>query len=92
MADKVLKNKLTLHAEANAILNASSSDLNSWSAYCTLAPCTHCSLLLIQKGINRVVHPKIGQYSCSWTENQQLATNLLREASIQVITYEVSEC
>ncbi|MBI9009298.1 MAG: dCMP deaminase family protein [Tenericutes bacterium] len=43
-----------VHAEANAILNAS-SDLNNTKIYVTMFPCNECAKLIIQSGIKEVV-------------------------------------
>jgi dCMP deaminase len=47
-----------LHAEANAILKVASSTQSAKGAtlYITLSPCTQCSKLIHQAGINRVVY------------------------------------
>ena len=49
-----------LHAEANAILKVASSTQSSNGAtlYLTLSPCRHCSKLILQSGIKRVVYAK----------------------------------
>lgn len=44
-----------VHAEANAILNSTSS-LKGATIYVTLFPCNECAKLLIQSGIKRVVY------------------------------------
>jgi dCMP deaminase len=47
-----------LHAEANAILKVASSTQSAKGStlYITLSPCTQCSKLIHQAGINRVVY------------------------------------
>lgn len=47
-----------LHAEANAILKVAASTQSCAGAtlYVTLSPCIHCSKLIHQSGINRVVY------------------------------------
>lgn len=49
-----------LHAEANAILKVASSTQSCYGAtlYITLSPCIHCSKLIHQAGIKRVVYGK----------------------------------
>jgi dCMP deaminase len=49
-----------LHAEANAILKVASSTQSAKGAtlYITLSPCTNCSKLIHQAGINRVVYAR----------------------------------
>ena len=55
--DRQLKYKLVVHAEANAILNATSSCEGS-TMYVTMFPCNECAKLIIQAGIKRVVAPE----------------------------------
>jgi len=43
-----------VHAEANAILNASVST-DGAKVYCTLFPCNECAKVIIQKGIKEVI-------------------------------------
>ena len=47
-----------LHAEANAITKLSKSTQNSEGStlYLTLSPCKHCSKLIIQSGIKKVIY------------------------------------
>ena len=49
-----------LHAEANAILKvaASTQSASGSTLYITLSPCTQCSKLIHQAGIQRVVYAK----------------------------------
>jgi dCMP deaminase len=44
-----------VHAEANAILNAS-ADTKGAKTYCTLFPCNECAKILIQKGISEIIY------------------------------------
>ena len=47
-----------VHAESNALLRASWSDLRGATLYITGKPCPGCSKLIASSGINRVVIPK----------------------------------
>lgn len=47
----------TIHAEANAILQAQQS-LNGCTIYCTHKPCLQCTKLILQAGIVRIVYKK----------------------------------
>lgn len=80
LLDRDCKNKLSVHAELNAILN-SRTDLTGWSLYVTKAPCTPCALAIIQAGIVRVVCPAIRKDS-NWAEEQTEARETLKEAGI----------
>lgn len=44
------------HAELNAVLNSSSSDLRGSSIYVALFPCNECAKVIIQSGIREVVY------------------------------------
>ncbi len=82
--NKELKNRLTVHAEQNAIDNAH-TDLTGWTLYSTKAPCSECAKSIIQNDLARVVSP--GPYTgSSWYADQYFAEMLLREAGVQ-ITY-----
>ncbi len=45
-----------VHAEANAILNATKSDLTGCRIYITLSSCNECAKLIAQKGIKEVYY------------------------------------
>ncbi len=45
-----------VHAEANAILSATTHDLNGGRIYTTLFPCNECAKFIAQKGIKEVVY------------------------------------
>ena len=45
-----------VHAELNAILNASGRDLRGSRIYVALFPCNECAKALIQSGVKRVVY------------------------------------
>lgn len=50
-----IKNKLVVHAEANAILNTN-EDLHGATMYITQYPCNECAKLIVQKGIKKIVY------------------------------------
>jgi dCMP deaminase len=81
--DKETKNKLTVHAELNALLNAG-VDIVGWTLYVTKAPCLSCALAIIQKRIARVVSaPVIG--TSSWSKSQWDGLAILKEAGVDTI-------
>lgn len=45
-----------VHAEANAILNSTASDLRGCSIYVTLFPCNECTKNIAQKGIKEIIY------------------------------------
>lgn len=50
------KNWYVCHAEMNAIVGKSASDLEGCTVYVTLFPCNECAKIIIQSGIQRVVY------------------------------------
>lgn len=57
------KNNFIVHAEMNAILNASMK-VDGSTIYCTLFPCHECAKMIVQSGIKEVV------YLDSWDEEK----------------------
>lgn len=83
-ADRPTKYLRTVHAELNAIFNATSS-VNECTAYVTAAPCTNCALALIQSGVDRVVYPTPSADLMSrWSESINNSRALFEEAQIEV--------
>jgi len=82
LEDKELKNKLTVHAEVNAILNARCK-VEGWTMYCTKAPCIDCATTLIQAGIAQLNCPEPNK-SSSWYDENIIAMDLLKQAQIDV--------
>lgn len=87
LLNKEVKNKLSLHAELNAILNAK-QDLTGWSLFTIEPPCLHCALVIIQSGISLVCMPALDKQS-SWYDQQAEALALFDEANISYILMEV---
>ena len=50
------KYQFVVHAELNAILNASGKDLHGSTVYVALFPCNECAKAIIQSGIKEVVY------------------------------------
>ena len=55
LLDRPTKYKMTIHAEVNAVLNASAS-VKGATAFCTHPPCSSCLGVLIQAGVIGVIH------------------------------------
>lgn len=82
--DRPTKYALVVHAEVNAILNATRADLDDCSLYCTHLPCSGCAKLIIQAGIRRVFVPPVADVA-TWAEDQQRAMEMFREADVDVL-------
>lgn len=53
---EITKYPFVVHAELNAILNASGKDLRNSRIYVALFPCNECAKAIIQSGIKEVVY------------------------------------
>jgi len=86
LADRELKYKLMVHAEENAILNASlcGTALDSCTVYTTLPPCTRCAASIIQAGICRVCWPSDVEVPERWRAELELAQQMMIEVGIAI--------
>lgn len=81
-ADREVKYARTLHAELNAVLFAKKTE--GCTAYVTHPPCAHCSLVLIQCGIRRVVSPRPSDDLRSrWEDSINKAKGFFAEAEVE---------
>ena len=94
LRDKDLKNKLVVHAELNAVLNAARIGVSVRD--CTLylcatdssdqiwggPPCHRCSVELIQAGIKKIVALPFKNGESSWSESVKLSRMILDEAGV----------
>jgi len=76
-----------VHAEANAILNAT-QDLKNASIYVTLFPCNECAKLIIQSGIKEIVFES-DKYK--GTKEHQAATKMLDAAHVKLRQVDVGD-
>jgi len=66
----------TLHAEGNALLNATRANLAGCTLYVTGRPCSTCMLLIAAKGIKRVVFSPMPIHMCDddeWAKTLRIA-------------------
>lgn len=84
LSDKILKLKIIVHAEVNAII-ASEGKGDSIYVWPQL-PCGQCIGLIIQAGLSRVVTLPLSP-DTRW--DQDLVAEVAKEAGIEVVTYAV---
>ena len=85
LSDRVLKNKLTLHAERNALLSASCDLIGATLYTWPLPPCSACTAMMIQSDIVRVVSPRVPEHLVErWQEDIDLSLSMYREVGIKV--------
>ena len=79
-----------LHAESNAIAKVANStnDCFGSTLYTTMSPCRECAKLIIQAGIQRVVHKELYR-DCLAGETLQ-AMHLLEDCNIEVLKIKFS--
>ena len=88
LGDKELKNRLTIHAERNAMDNAP-FDLKGATLYVTKPCCTECMKGLIQKGVVQVVYQNWRPDS-RWFQDQVFALNLAEQFGVE--TRQLADC
>ncbi len=75
------------HAELNAILNYSGSNLKGSKVYVTLFPCNECAKALIQSGVSEVIYYS-DKYSDSFST--LAAKRMFESAGIKMTAYKQS--
>ena len=85
--DRTTKNKLVIHAEANAVYNAIFNGASTEGAtiYVSGLPCCHeCAKVIIQTGISKVVMDSNPEDSPEpWDSSGKLALELFQEAGVE---------
>lgn len=82
LGDREQKLARTVHAELNAVLNAS-GDLRGSTAYVTMPPCSHCAAVLIQVGVTRVVaRSPVAETAKRWDFSWRIAESMFDEAGV----------
>ena len=91
--DRDFKLSITVHAEANAILNAAKNGtkVEGSTLYVTFPPCSQCASAVIQAGVAKVVCPDPAKAPERWRSNFIAANNLFYEAGVQVLYYSDSD-
>jgi dCMP deaminase len=80
LADRELKNRIIVHAEANAVATAARNghSIKGATAYVTWHPCGQCTGLLIQAGVKRIVFSGDTD-DPNWIESFDLGRELCEE-------------
>lgn len=82
LADRALKNADTIHAEINAVLNAT-ADVEGCPLFVSHPPCGECALFLSQVGVSevhyRTIDPVSGFYD-RWATSIERADGVFRRA------------
>ncbi len=87
-ADRETKYKHVVHAETNAVLNATRS-VEGCMLYISLPPCSECAKLVIQSGISRVAFRQASPDRRErWRASMEAAVAMLEEANVEVVIYD----
>jgi dCMP deaminase len=91
--DRDYKLSVTVHSEANAILNAAKNGtkVEGSTLYVTFPPCSQCAAAILQAGVAKVVCPDPEKSPERWRDNFIAANNLFYEAGVQVVYYGESD-
>ncbi len=87
--DRDYKLSVTVHSEANAILNAAKNGtkVQGSTLYVTFPPCSQCASAIIQAGVAQIVCPDPASAPERWRSNFKAANNLFYEAGVKVLYY-----
>ena len=87
--DRNYKLAVTVHAEANAIMNAAKNGAKTQSctAYVTFPPCSQCAASLIQAGVEKVVCPDPADAPERWRASFMLANEMLYKSGVKLFYY-----
>lgn len=92
LMDREQKYEMTVHAEINAITTAALHGVSTEgaTAYITFNPCSRCSAVLINAGIDSVYVSTANDIPTRWLENFILASKMLAEAGVEYKTIDAS--
>ncbi|HIN09723.1 MAG TPA: dCMP deaminase family protein [Phycisphaerales bacterium] len=85
-----VKYDLIVHAEMNAIIQCARNGISPVGAtlYSSFSPCIHCSLSIVQAGINRVVTRPIEKGDEDWNDSIEKSVVLFEEVGIEYLVLE----
>ena len=85
-----VKYDLIVHAEMNAIIQCARNGVSPLGAtmYSSFSPCIHCSLSIVQAGIERVVTRAIARGDEHWNDSIDKSVALFEEVGVEYIVLE----
>lgn len=81
--DRPMKLKLMIHAERNALDNAT-FDCTGATIYAARLPCSSCAVAIISKRVGRVVYRQNDDYETRWAEDVAVSKKLFDEAGVEL--------
>jgi dCMP deaminase len=89
--NRELKYNLVIHAEMNAILNATRNgvNINKGTLYVSFIPCCNCAKAIAQTGIKKVYYrPSSKEFLERWKDSIKITKLIFKEANIKTIEYQ----
>lgn len=88
-----LKYSYTIHSEVNCILTAMKNKncVEGLTMLCTLAPCCHCTAVIVQSGIKQIVCPPFDLNHVSCGDGYKASMEMLKESGVDVIILDEKE-
>jgi dCMP deaminase len=84
---EITKYPYVVHAELNAILNASGKSLRGSRLYVALFPCNECAKAIIQAGIKKVIYLRMYDYQ----ELVEITKFMFEKAGVECIPFNKDE-
>ena len=95
-ASREEKYRMIIHAEMNAILNASASVKNCSLFTWPLMPCSRCATMVIQAGITEIYYPNfpldhpMNEAKSRWAEDSIYSVQMFKEAGVRTVLVDSS--
>jgi len=88
--ERPTKYDLIVHAEMNAIIQCARNGISPVGAtmYSSFSPCIHCTLAIVQAGIQRVVTRSIDSSDEHWNDSIEKSISMLQEVGVEYVTLE----
>lgn len=83
--ERPMKYDLIVHAEMNSIIQCARNGVSPVGAtlYSSFSPCIHCTLSIVQAGIQRVVTRSIARGDDHWNESIEKSISMFAEVGIE---------
>ena len=73
-----------VHAEINALIQASAEEMKGATIYITCSPCSNCQLAIMNSGITRVVYDEYHQAKIDWIKGKILCEQIHVDSDISI--------
>jgi dCMP deaminase len=73
-----------VHAEINALIQASAEEMKGATIYITCSPCSNCQLAIMNSGITRVVYDEYHQAKVDWIKGKILCEQVHVDSDISI--------